>query len=149
MGTVNGVSSVLEANAPGIEIREFYYDGGTQEYSLYDPILASEGSIGAVLKGCHREFLGIKYGYLQLVWFMWRWLCSKVGVDIRNNKNWMSDGMVCSELLYYYLYYLGEPYRSLLKPFNPDTIQPNDVYLMCLAHPDKFKLVRKNGQDIT
>jgi hypothetical protein len=103
--------------------------------------VVSKATIDASLKKCFNEFTGQKYGYLQLFWFIYRAIAEKFGKDVRHNKNWLSDGVICSELVYWYLFYLGEPFKTLLEPWNADTIQPQDIYNIVQSHPELFELV--------
>ena len=58
-------------------------------------------------------------------------------------KNWSSDGIFCSELVFDYLYQLGGEYRDLLKDFTPDTASPQDLYNLVLSRPDLFQFIVK------
>ena len=58
---------------------------------------------------------------------------------MRKETNWMSQGVICSELCYYWLTYLG--LGELVKDFNPDTIQAQDLFEIVQSRPDVFELV--------
>jgi hypothetical protein len=117
-----------------------------QSYSVYR-VKASEEAKQASLKKVFDEFAGVTYGKLQLIWFVYRAFNERIlRRDVRKQKNWMSDGVICSELVYWYLWYLGEPYQTLLAPWNPDTIQAQDLLNIVLTHPELFELIEEKAQ---
>lgn len=103
--------------------------------------LVPEATTDTALQYCLDNYLGVEYGFFQLLWFPYRWLMSKFGKDIRKQKNWMSDGVICSELVYDYLTQLGPQFADLVKDFNSDTIQAQDILDIVIAHPELFELV--------
>ena len=140
---IYGLESVQEASlvVQFIPFDAHYRKNVSQEYVLFAPSGVSEEKIEAALTLCYREFAGVKYGYLSLFWFVYRWLMEKIGVDVRKRKNWMSDGVICSELVFYFLEALGEPFTEILADFNPDTIQPEDLYKIVVSRQDLFESV--------
>lgn len=127
-----------------VPLEKYYVKDDTQSYWLYEVHhdYASELTMYESRKKCFNEFAGVKYGKLQLVWFPWRWFNEKVlRRDIRKSKNWMTDGVICSELQYWYLYNLGPTFQDLLKDYNPDTIQAEDLRRIVSKNPKIFKLV--------
>lgn len=144
--SVCGDATVQEASnlVQVVPFKKYYQDDDTQQYWLYEISSdhASPEEVQSALKQVFDEFAGVKYGYFQLVWFPWRWFCEKIlRRDVRKTKNWMTDGVICSELVYWFLYYLGPKFRALLVQYNPDTIQAEDIRRICEANPKIFRLV--------
>jgi hypothetical protein len=131
-----------------VPLEKYYVNDDTQDYELYEihPEYASKLAMYESRKRVFNELAGEKYGKLQLVWFPWRWFNEKVlRRDIRKTKNWMTDGVICSELQYWYLWYLGKTFQELLKDYNPDTIQAEDLRRIVKKNPHIFKLVERKG----
>lgn len=103
----------------------------------------SQYQIDQALQKCREEFLGVTYGYLQLLYFPYRWFMSLFKIDVRHDKNWLSEGVICSELVYYYLVYVGLGY--LVEDFNSDTIQAQDILSIIESKPDIFELVESKS----
>lgn len=123
-----------------------YRDEPNTEYWVFKikDGLVDEATMDASVKYCHDNFLGDKYGQLQLLYFPYRWLMQTIfNKDVRHEKNWFTAGVICSELVYYYLYNLGAKFQELLKDFSPDTIQAQDIRLIIEANPDIFEFVEK------
>lgn len=143
-----GVPSIQEASDL-IVVKPFvgYEQSLTESFKLYKirEDVVSEDTIKEATKKVYEEFEGVRYGYLQLVWFPYRWLLSLVGIDARKQKNWMTDGVICSELVYWFLWYLGPVFQDLIKDFNPDTIQAQDLLDIVNAHPHLFEFVREKN----
>lgn len=115
----------------------------TEKYRMYRPSAPEVDKVRAA-KRCFMEFAGVTYGKLQLIWFVYRWFNENLFKrDVRHQKNWMADGVICSELVYWYLWYLGDPYQNLLKPWNPDTIQAQDILTIVEANPELFELIEE------
>lgn len=123
-----------------------YRDDANTQYWLFKikEGTVSEEAIDASLKYCHEEFLGAQYGKLQLLYFPYRWIMQTFfGKDVRHEKNWFTKGVICSELVYYYLFNLGPKFQELLKEYSPDTIQAQDVRFIVESNPEIFEFVEK------
>lgn len=106
--------------------------------------LTTEAQIDEALKYCHDELLGVTYGKLQLLYFPYRWLMKTFfNKDVRHEKNWFTKGVICSELVYYFLHRLGPKFQDLLKDFDPDTIQAQDILEIVEMNPEVFEFVEK------
>lgn len=128
-----------------VPFNKHYRNCDTQLYVVYriKSEYASDTVIDESLRRCFDEFAGVSYGNLQLLWFGYRAIMELFGRDVRHESNWMSNGVICSELVYYFLHYLGEPFQSLLSDLNPDTIQPEDLYKIIKANPDIFEIIEE------
>jgi hypothetical protein len=149
-----GVPCVHEAG-PVIQMvpwRKYYELDPSQDYRLYrikpGVIDCQDAMIQKALAVCHLLYSGVIYGALQLVWFVWRWVNEKIGRDVRHEKNWMTDGVICSELVYWFLVYLGPVMGDLFKAWNADTIQPGDIEGIILSRPDLFELIAEKKQGV-
>jgi hypothetical protein len=121
------------------------YDKSTvDDYYLVYKIkdgLVSEADKQKALRYCFTEYAGVQYGYLQILWFVWRWFAEKVlRKDVTHKKNWFTDGVVCSELVYVYLLQLGIISGALAK-FNSDTVQAEDLLQIVKSNPEIFEKV--------
>lgn len=143
---VYNIESVQEASmlVQVVPFKEHYREDATQTYKVYriKDQYASQAQKDESLKYCFNEFAGVTYGKLQLIWFVYRWFNEKVlRRDVRKQKNWMADGVICSELVYHYLHNLGPIFQDLLKEFNPDTIQAQDILNIVEANSQIFEMV--------
>jgi hypothetical protein len=140
---VAGVESVHEAAGRGVQVVPFEknYEKAPGYYQLYSisPDYATEDQIFQSLAQCHLIYSGDEYGTLQLLWFPYRVFMEKVfKKDVRHQKNWLSNGVICSELVYHFLSGLGSVFVEMLSPFSPDTIQSEDLYRMYETNPHIF-----------
>ncbi|MBN1114137.1 MAG: hypothetical protein JXA66_02230 [Oligoflexia bacterium] len=116
-----------------------------KEYYLFriKPEFAPPEKIKTALDYTFREFAGYHYGYFQLLWFVYRWIANMIGVNVSHKKNWMSDGVICSELLWHYLNQLGGKVAELVSQFNPDTVQPQELMNVIKNNQDVFEMVEQ------
>lgn len=99
------------------------------------------------LDKCTAEFSGVVYGYFEWLWFLWRWFNEKIlRRDVRHEDNWFTKGVICSELWWWYVWYITDTnvlkwgkLRAILDQWNPDTIQPYDIKKIMDANPDIFE----------
>jgi hypothetical protein len=143
---VCGITSVQEASiiVQVVPLDKYYRNNPNCSYWIYSLTKATEEEKKEALKYCYNEYAGDKYGFLQLLWFIYRWFCVSIlkqnEKEVVKRKNWLSDGVICSEFQYGYLTHVNEYYANLLKEFNPDTIQAEDLRKIVEANPDAFKL---------
>jgi hypothetical protein len=137
---VVGKQMGVEAAAVGVEALCFdthYRFNPNVAYKIFrfraDPA-KKDVAIGRAL-----ESLQDGYGYLELPWFIWRWLNAKFGRDIRKQNNWYEGGKICSEITAQYICDAGYPH--LFAGFGKGAINAQDVLEVCEAHPELFELV--------
>lgn len=137
------IASVHEASfvVQVVPFDRFYHNHPDKQYWIYKVNGFTEEAKIEALRKCFNEFAGIKYGKFQILWFVWRWFNELFNRDIRSEKNWFTDGVICSELVYWYLHYLSDPLPELLKEFTPDTIQADDLHKLVINNPHLFELV--------
>ena len=140
-----GEVSVLEADmvVRHCPLAPYYEKNETEQYWLYEinPAIVSQERVNESVDYCYKEFAGYKYGFTQLIWFVYRWLNDLIKRDVRKKKNWMADGVICSELVYHFLVHCG--LGHLVEAWNPDTIQAEDIQKIVKERTDIFTLVYK------
>lgn len=144
MGNACNELSVLESQLNILcvpWIRE-YVKRDNDYYEVFKPIKASQEDIKRATHYCYYEYSGEVYGFLEIPWFVYR-IYAKRWFGYIAKKNWSSDGIFCSELVFEYLYQLDGEYRELLKDFTPDTASPQDLYELVLSRPDLFEFIIK------
>jgi len=146
---MNGIPSVQEASA-SVQIVPFlsrYHGNPKHSYQVYK-VIAKEvtpGDVDGALRQIFEEFAGREYGWLQLLWFPYRWFKETVlgAKNVHREKNWFTRGVICSELLFWYLKYLDPLFSDLFREYDGDTVQPNDLLMVVKARPDIFQLVAR------
>jgi hypothetical protein len=119
------------------------------DFWLYEVVGATTAEIDYALDKCKEKFLGDIYGFLEWPYFLWQMFCRKVlKIDVRKNKNWITGGTICTELFYWYLWYLTEIHpenwiklKSLLEQWSADAMTANDALHLLHDHPECFRLV--------
>ena len=144
MGDACGELSVLEAelSISAVPWQREYVEKDADYYESYRPTSASQEDIDRATKYCYYNYSGEAYGFLEIPWFIYR-IYMQRWFGYTPKKNWSSDGIFCSELVFDYLYQLGGEYRDLLKDFTPDTASPQDLYNLVLSRPDLFQFIVK------
>jgi len=147
--TLKGVPAVQEASA-SVQIVPFlsrYHGNPKYSYEVYEVTAGSvtEEDVEGALSRIFEEFAGVKYGWFQILWFPYRWFLETVlgRTNVHREKNWFTHGVICSELLFWYLRYLDPLFSTLLKEYDADTIQPSDLLKIVKAHPESFRLVAR------
>lgn len=79
-------------NHPGNEV--WLYKINIDEKKSYD-----------LRKLLYQTYIGENYGFSQLIWFVWRRINEILFKrNMRNKKNWFSNGILCSEIVWNTLY---------------------------------------------
>lgn len=163
-----GRYTVLEASrvVQRVPLADYQNDTNTL-YELYALKGTSYEAITAALHQIEGGYLGERYGYLQLVYFMWRWLNRKVlGRSVGREANWFPDGKICSEVQFDYMGAVADETRALNFPslnfgeqmidfhvfrvyawqygFTENTVAPQDLYLIVKDHPELFEFLESN-----
>lgn len=142
VGDILDELSVMEAdlNILTVPWQREYVEKDADYYEVWRPTKASQEDVARATKYCYHNYSGEVYGFLEIPWFVYRIYMKKwFGISVK--RNWSSDGIFCSELVYDYLYQLGGEYRDLLKNFTPDTASPQDLYDLVLSRLDLFQFV--------
>jgi hypothetical protein len=126
-------------------LERLYTNNPSEDYWIYDCTKVTLEQKLKALDYCFKEYAIVEYGYLQLLWFVYRWFCVEIlkqnNKDVTRRNNWLSKGVICSELQYEYLIQLGGEYAELVRDFNQDTIQAEDLRLIVASRPDLFCLI--------
>jgi hypothetical protein len=130
-------SSELVAVVPFIRNYKTNKDEG---YELWDCLQATTSEKERAFARLFYELSGKQYGFFQLFWFIYRWAWEKLFKKTPKG-NWLPSGMICSELNWYYLTFLGGKYAEIVKDLDPNTTHCGDLYKRVQARPDLFKLV--------
>ena len=144
---VAGSTSVMEAGQFQVQVVPYHTHYKGVEHELYQikQVTAwdkdDEADERLALLTTFYALAGDRYGYLQCLWFVWRWLNDKLGRDISQQKNWFTRGVICDEVVYYYLWNLSDAMHPLLSKFSPDTIQSEDLYQIVKSNPQMFEKV--------
>jgi hypothetical protein len=101
---------------------------------LWEVIAPMEDKVNAITP-MYYSYSGNYYGYLSYLWFMYRWLCRKFGVEKKNMWGWVSSGVTCSEVT---SSYVSKLYPNLLKDIDLNTITPRELRNLMVSNKDKF-----------
>jgi hypothetical protein len=124
----------------------------SEMYQMYLPVGFTTDQLLTVLSRVYNEFSGETYGFLQLLWFVYRWLMESwpFHKDVRRGHNWFPGGPICSEVSWYYMMYLcdqqpkrTELLRAKLNEWRPDTFSPADCVDVMKAFPEIFVLTEQ------
>lgn len=150
LGKIQGEDSVFEAGqlVQIVPFETHYSLDPTETFLLFEinanAITAS--SIDEALSSCFYSYAGAQYGYLQLPWFIYRWLMKVLfKTEIKKGKNWFTQGIICSELVYHYLWLLGPQFQSALSSYSHDTIQAQDILDIMGVNPHLFTPYKVEG----
>ena len=152
VGDVCGVRSVLSAEElmAVMPLDKFRKDTKFRIYSVNDDVKLIY--VKEVLKEMYQT-AGNRYGFLQLLWFVYRWAVEIMGFDVRRNKNFFPKGDICSEQTYRYLMKRLEntescnDLRIFLEQWNENTVHPVDIAIVVKKFPRVFKLEESYGFD--
>jgi len=147
LGKLVEIPMVFEADMTVTHTPYEKYLTSDWDYYLYMVVGVSPTDIAYSLDRCTKEFSGVRYGFFQLLWFPYRWFMETIlRIDVRKSKNWFTDGVICSELWWWFMWYLIDRYpdkwaklRSILIQWNPDTIQSYDIKVIMQKNPDIFR----------
>ena len=140
VGEVCGEPSVLSAEELiTIKPVSTYFDN--KDYNIEIYTFESTRKLYSINK-IYNDYGGSVYGFMQLFWFVWRWILESFGVDTKSMKNWFPDGEICSEMGYDNVWYtLGTDYTNinkLLGEYNSNTVAPSDVAKIIIAINNLF-----------
>ncbi len=147
-----GAETVIESTTlvQVVPFQRNYRDSKNEEYivfELIDKTLSRQKiDLDKILIDLFKEYSGQSYGYFQLLWFVFRWFVGLFGFDISNHKNWFTQNVICSEVLFQYLKALKIlVLDEKLKKFNSDTVQAQDLFDIVKSCPDIFRVVEFKG----
>lgn len=105
-------------------------------FELWRPVGADPEAVEEALLGVFKDYAGETYGFMQLLWYAWRWVCKKLGLKPPDH-NWFPGGEVCSELGHDTIDRYGGVHAMLQKSEMPDgnLVAPSDL----LDHFHRFR----------
>lgn len=146
-----GVDTVIESTTL-VQIVPFdrnYRNANNEEYVVYEILPKSKVDVSSLLIKTFNQYSGQSYGYFQLLWFVWRWFVGIFGFDISQNKNWFTENVICSEVLFSFLKeHKIHPFNERLMKLNPDTVQADDLFKLVKSCPDIFRVVESKGIEV-
>jgi hypothetical protein len=135
---VLGVSMCIEAVEGGVDFARFdngYENNQDQGYEIWNVKVdqaVKDKAIVSILND-----LEIGYGFLEYAFFICRRFCLLFGIDIKNQNNWISQGMICSQLCVAYLKACG--LDRLFIHYGNGAVAPQDLQDIFKANPDLFE----------
>ncbi len=150
-GEVTGYESVFEALfAIAITPFERTRNNTDIDFEVWSLKGVPREHIDAAIHNAYLRFAGEEYGFFQILWFIYRWLNAKLGRDVRKEGNWFPDHLICSEVVYKFLWDVSADAPSLrtkLNEWNSNSFHAGDVHTVCTALPDVFELIERRGWD--
>jgi len=160
-----GLDSVIEANET-VAITPFKrtLKENTTEFWIFRIEDVSDELLQEALKHIYDKYSAKLYGFLQLLYFVRRWVWETkwvkllfgwmprlIGkpVDVRQWNNWFVKGTICSELKWHYDYFIAEriednDWLDILEEWNSNNFHSGDAYKVCIRVPKiKLKYERK------
>jgi len=157
-GSRNDIPTVFESDMRvGYDLWSNYLKDTNYDMWIYQIVGVTQEEVNYALDYCIKNFLGDAYGYLEWLYFPYQTFCRKIlHKDVRNQKNWLTAGVICTELWWWYIWALTGGFvftsrwiklRSIIDQWNPDTLTANDVLHICQDNPDIFclQMKRENG----
>ena len=132
-----------------------YFENDTKKlYQMYLPKVWTDEQILNALRKLYTKFGAEKYGYWQILWFMFRWLMSKwpFKKDVRKWHNFFPNHVICSELGWWYLWFLYEEQPDLtelkdeLNQWSSDTIHSGDIHTIINNLPHLFRMTEERWE---
>jgi hypothetical protein len=120
-----------------VPVAQYFEPDAPDVFELWRPIGVDPMVLQAATYKAFRKYAGQTYGFAQLFWFVWRWLCGKFGYTPR--KNWFPGGVICSEFLLYYLLEIGGSHAEAFKHLTFDECDPEQLYLIVRRRRDLFE----------
>lgn len=152
-GNILSVESIFSADETMdmIPLQNYLAEDST-DIEIYEVKNVEPEVLDSIMKDMYLEYAGKGYGFLQLLWFVYRWANEKLGRDVRLKKNWFTDNLICSEMGYVFLTKVStklEKYHSYaliteLNKTTPDTCHAGDIADLIHALPEIFNLTYRS-----
>lgn len=126
---------------------ETYIKSGKITQEVFKFKKASYVKTAPIIKKLHLQYSGTTYGYVQILWFAYRWLMEKLGKDVRKHHNWFATRtVICSELSFLYLHELADmcqltDLKDKLNEWHKDNVHVGDIRNIITCFPQYFDLV--------
>jgi hypothetical protein len=138
MPDVLGIPMCIEAESGGVDTARYdsnylnNADEAVEVWTLNIPQTVKDQALKQIIND-----LEIPYGFLEYVWFIWRKLNLLFGRDIKNQNNWNTNGMICSQLV---VAFLKACKLDIFQGYGNGSIAPQDLRNIMVAHPELFTL---------
>jgi hypothetical protein len=135
---VLGVPMCIEAAETGVDFTRFdtgYIDNQDQGYEVWNIKIDQEIKDNAIISIL--SDLEISYGFFDYPFFIWRSICLLFGKDIKSQNNWISQGMICSQLCVSYLNACELSY--IFAGYGSGSVTPQDLQNIFKIHPELFE----------
>lgn len=128
-----------------LERLQAYYEEDGTDITIYHLPTISDQIKYDTIKELYKTYNGQFYGFLQLLFFVYRFLGEKLGFDMRRKKNWFPKNIICSEMLWYYFYMLREHIPGMSKvldQWNPNNVFAGEIDQICQMFPEHIIKVK-------
>ena len=138
---------VLEADLKVqlVDFEKEYIKKVADSWRIYDPVQATSSEKNYAAAETFKEYNGQTYGFLQILGMAIRIMLRWLGIS-KNMRNLFPSGVICSELVLYYLKALGGEYEDAFKHLSLDETSPDDIYQVIYDNPKLFRFV--GGRDL-
>ena len=135
-------ASVLEADLKVqlVDWEKEYIHKRKDAWMIFEPILASNSCRVSAAEETFKFYNGMTYGFLQIPWFTVRAFLKWIGIG-KTTRNYFPSGVICSELVLFYLKKLGGEYEESFKHLTLDETSPQDILTLIYSYPNLFKFV--------
>jgi hypothetical protein len=114
-----------------------YQVKAADNFELYLPFKAEEEEIYNACKSAFSKTAGETYGFFSIPWFAVRSILNSL-FRIVLKKNYVSSGVICSELVIIFLKDLGGEYEKAFSTLSVEETSPEDIYKIVISRPDLF-----------
>src|ERR1017187_10572238 len=121
-------SELENENNPSSE----YLENNNYDYMIWRLINVPQDILDNCAKIVMQSGIHTGYGIPTILWFGWRWVLERFGVDTKGMHNFF-PGRICSEEVFYFLVLVAgfrPEVREIIKPYNRYTVAPGDLVAM-------------------
>ena len=123
-------------------------------YQVYRPIGWTKPQLNNALKQIYMRYAGQTYGFAQVLWFIYRYIAESwpFHADVRRGHNFFPNRPICSEICWWYLWFLYEErpdlvqLRDKLGEWSPDTFNAGDSARVIQSFPTLFVKTEERWQ---
>lgn len=139
-----GVPMCAEDSSAGVDMLRFdtgYLQNPAETVEVWQlniPQASKDAGLQAVIGKLEQS-----YGYLEIPWFIWRWLNRLVGRDIKHQDNWSQTDSVCSGLVRNQ-YIENNGLKAFWAAYGQNSVCPQDLRDIMVTRPDLFTMIYSN-----
>ena len=114
------------------------------QMEIYEIIGLDIHTVKDILNDLIDTFEERSYGWLQILTFVRRAFFDLIGIDTRHWKVWFKGGVLCSELVWYLLYWVAKimgwfDLQVFLEHWSPDCYHSGDIKTTLITFPQYFR----------